>query len=319
MSSDAKTPKKEEKEEEVKAPPPPPPLYNVTLKAQCDEILKLEQLTATQEPFIPFGEVVTRLPQWWIKPDSSQRHRSGRSVRIKWDTPAQKVFWVGLEDAFKNYREAYLQHTGGRNFEEECDVLKAKVRAAIVERMKTLANKNHVKLSYFERIYQHVQTQLEKKGGRFVQWRTEAVHVPAKVLATYLRQVRARNFTQRANFPYCLFCKWIGHSRDTCEDYAKADTCSFCRYKGHTVERCYKAPICEHCLEKGHEEKYCRNAPRCRFCRTKGVPTVGHTVNDCEKLKRIQCHKCGNYGHTASRCFEGVTFDDDDSDEEKED
>lgn len=288
-----------------------PPLYDAELKAYCDQILQLEDDVVKQEPFIPFEQVVRNNVQWWIKPGSSARKR-GRCVIVKWDTPAQKVLHKALQQAYEAYREAYLAETGGRNLEEECDALKAKVIEVVGERMKQLANKYHVAVPYFRKLYQTLQVRREKAtskyGGLFVQWRTVAIHVPPKTVSAYVRQIKSKSFAERGAYPYCTFCRWVGHQRQTCDDYADAPMCSYCRYKGHELARCYKAPICEHCLEKGHETEACQKEARCRFCKAQG-----HVARECAKLKKVKCHKCGRNGHTAYRCFD---FDDDDDDED---
>lgn len=281
-----------------------PSLYDPDLKAITDRLSELTQLICDAEPFIAFEQVVNKTPQWWVKPDSVHALRNQRCIRVTWQTPAQKVFQQGLLDAYANYREAYIEANGGENYEEEYDALKVKFAHRVEVKLKGLANNHHVELSYFTRIYQHLQTELEK-AGPFKALRTEAVVVSEPVLVAYLKQVRSREFKARSQFPFCTFCYWIGHQRNQCKAYEDAPTCEFCKRKGHDLNKCRKAPVCEHCLEKGHTDKSCVNGPRCRFCRMDG-----HLVWECAKLKKIRCHRCGQYGHTASRCVSEITFQD---------
>lgn len=281
-------------------------VYDDEVKTCCGDILRLEDDIVGQEPHISFGAVVNTKPQWWIKPDSSSRKR-GRCVTIKWDTPAQKLFKEALIEAYQRYNNAYLLAVGGHDYEAECDGLKVQVKTMIDAHMVRLATKYRFSVEYFCKLYKALQVRLEKStDGRYVQWRTTAVAVPEKLLEETTRQVRAKNYRDRVLYPYCIFCRWIGHTRDTCDEYAKAPTCEYCNMKGHRMERCRKAPVCENCLEKGHIENKCDNESRCRFCNGSG-----HVVQECEKLKKMKCHRCGRHGHTASRCFDGMTFDDD--------
>lgn len=56
-----------------------------------------------------------------------------------------------------------------------------------------------------------------------------------------------RNFdnqrtTTRREKPYCIHCKMIGHSLESCFKAANAEVpiCTHCNMKGHLIEKCYK-------------------------------------------------------------------------------